>query len=139
LDEFVRGCRAPEHGGAAVTLDPSAGELPVMADDFQLSRVFHNLVRNAVEAAGEGCRVRISSGRQADGEAVVTFADNGPGIDEDLLPRIFEPFCTSRKVGTGLGLSTTRGIIEAHGGRIEAGNGRWGGAVFRVLLPPPEQ
>jgi two-component sensor histidine kinase len=138
LDEFVRGWRAPEHGGAAVTLDPSPGGLPVMADDFQLSRVFHNLVRNAVEAAGEGCRVRISSVRQAGGEAAVTFADNGPGIDEELLPRIFEPFCTSRKVGTGLGLSTTRGIIEAHGGRIEAGNGRWGGAVFRVLLPPVE-
>lgn len=138
LDEFVQGWRAPDHGGAVVTLDRSPGELPVMADDFQLSRVFDNLVRNAVDAAGEGCRVRISCGRQADGEAVVTCADNGPGIDEDLLPRIFEPFCTTRKVGTGLGLSITRGIIEAHGGRIEAGNGRWGGAVFRVLLPPPE-
>ncbi len=136
LKEIAGRWKGERPAGALLVLEPSSGELPVRADVFQLSRVIHNLVQNADDATDDRCRVRIASGWSSAGEVVVAVSDNGPGIAPDLLPRIFEPFCTGRRKGTGLGLSIARGIIEAHGGRIEAGKSREGGALFRLRLPP---
>lgn len=136
LKEIAARWKGERPSGALLVLEPAPGELPVRADVFQLSRVILNLVQNADDAAGDRCMVRISSGRSSAGEVMVAVSDNGPGIDPDLLPRIFEPFCTGRRKGTGLGLSIARGIIEAHGGRIEAGRSHEGGALFRLRLPP---
>ena len=72
------------------------------------------------------------------GEVVVLrFADNGPGIPPEHLPRLFDPFFTTKPVGqgTGLGLSISYGIVERHGGKLEAANGPDGGAVFTLVLP----
>ena len=131
--------------------DPSpavAVEIPDDLDcwgDPQLIRqVFLNLVGNSVNACRHGreasivIRGRESSG--ADQETVfVEFQveDNGHGIPEKLLDRIFTPFFTTRENGTGLGLAIVRQIVESHGGSIVAENRAEGGAVFTVRLPLP--
>jgi two-component system sensor kinase FixL len=65
----------------------------------------------------------------------IAVIDTGPGIDSDILPRLFHSFFTTKKEGMGLGLSIARSIIEAHEGRIWAENNPGGGAAFRILLP----
>ena len=82
--------------------------------------------------------MRISAAADADGKNVrIEIADNGPGVPEDLRARIFDPFFTTKPegVGTGVGLSVCKGIVESHDGRIEAGAAPEGGALFAVVLP----
>jgi two-component system sensor histidine kinase HupT/HoxJ len=68
---------------------------------------------------------------------VLHLRDNGPGIPPEHLPRMFDPFFTTKPVGkgTGLGLSISYGIVEQHGGKLDAANGSEGGAVFTLVLP----
>jgi len=122
-------------------LDP---QLPdVHGDENALEQVFLNLIGNARDAmeGGAGERVltlRTAAATLAGQPAVaVEVRDTGPGIPEEILDKIFEPFFTTKEVGkgTGLGLSISYGIIEDHGGQIEALNGPPAGTLFRVLLP----
>lgn len=69
----------------------------------------------------------------------MTVADNGPGIPDYAIPRIFEPFFSTKTTSHGLGLAVTWGIVEQHGGRIEVRNREEGGAVFEVILPVWEE
>jgi two-component system sensor histidine kinase HupT/HoxJ len=113
-------------------------ELTVVGSAGQLQQVMMNLVQNACDATAgqEKARLRISA--ETGGDSVrLRFADNGPGIAPENLPRIFDPFFTTKPVGkgTGLGLAISYGIVEHHGGCIEAANGPEGGAVFTVVLP----
>jgi two-component system sensor kinase FixL len=70
-----------------------------------------------------------------DGDAVIEVSDAGPGILPEQLPRIFDPFFSTKKDGMGIGLSLTRSLVESHGGRIWAENNPDGGASFRFTLP----
>lgn len=104
----------------------------------QLQQVAMNLVQNACDATASQPEPRLSiAGQVTDGVVRITFADNGPGIPPQHLPRLFEPFFTTKPVGqgTGLGLSISYGIVERHGGRLEAANNPAGGAVFTLILP----
>ena len=125
--------------------DPSLPQLH--ADDEKLMQVLLNLVRNAVEAVADrpapmvtietgvaGQRLRAASGRTRP-LARIAVQDNGPGISEAMLPRLFTPFATSKSQGTGLGLAISRRIVEAHGGRMEVRNRASGGAEAAVYLP----
>ena len=124
-------------------LDP---QLPrTMADPDQIQQVFFNIVTNAehamLEANGQG-RLVVHSGA-AEGYVRLSFADDGPGLPPETVRRVFDPFFTTKKVGegTGLGLTIAYGIIEDHGGRIQA-ESRGKGATFIVDLPivgGPEQ
>jgi two-component system NtrC family sensor kinase len=101
--------------------------------------VLTNLVANAAEAAGPGGRVRVVARRAGDWWELIV-EDSGPGIPADVMPRLFEPFFTTRAPGkgTGLGLAVAHGIIEQHHGRIRAMNrpaAEGGGARFVVSLP----
>ena len=113
-------------------------ELMVVGSAGQLQQVMMNLVQNACDATAGQPQARLVISAQVDGDSVrVRFADNGPGIAGENLPRIFDPFFTTKPVGkgTGLGLAISYGIVEHHGGRLEAGNGADGGAVFTLVLP----
>ena len=113
--------------GIAVVADASVEGVRVNVDGRLLQRVLLNLVLNAADAVGEaGVRdgqITISSER-SDAQTAIIVEDNGPGIPEEVLERIFNPFFTTKHSGTGLGLAIVHRIIEAHGGRITAENRR---------------
>src|SRR4030095_11968683 len=103
-----------------------------------LMQVFLNLVMNAEQAIREvrdrgALRIRLA---QADGSIVAIFQDDGPGIPPDILPKIFDPFYTTKRPGrgTGLGLSICKAILREHGGNVEASSTP-SGALFTVMLP----
>ena len=115
-----------------------AQHIRLRAAEDQLRQVFVNLLLNASDAlagSGPGGRLTITTALD-DGMAVVSFADNGPGIRPEDLGRIFEPFFTTKPAveGTGLGLPVSYGIVRAHGGTIEV-RSRPGETVFTVALP----
>ena len=121
-----------------LTLEP-ASSLPLMRGDrIQLQQVLLNLLLNAMDAVSDSTpdrrRVAVLV-RLADKRAEVVVSDSGHGIPEDKLPRVFEPFFTSKQNGMGLGLPISRTIIEAHGGSIQAKNDPDGGAIFCFTLP----
>jgi PAS domain S-box-containing protein len=117
----------------------------VQSDPLLLHQVFLNMVMNAeqaIAATGGGGRIDITTSvNETRDRIIATVHDTGTGISADTLPRIFEPFYTTKEVGkgTGLGLAIAYGIVQEHGGQIIAANHPDGGAVFTVELPtrPP--
>jgi CheY-like chemotaxis protein len=126
--------------GIQVITDFAAGLPPVAADSDQLHQVIVNLLINAQQALQEcdGRReIRVSTRHNGEKERVcITVADNGPGIPPEIARRIFEPFFTTKPqgAGTGIGLSFSHGVIEAHGGNLLLENGEKG-ATFLIELP----
>ena len=112
--------------------------LPILGDRIQLQQVILNLVVNGVDAMTdtptENRTVSIRTSR-VENFAQLSVSDRGPGIPEDKLKEIFDPFFTSKAEGMGMGLSIARTIIEAHHGLIWAKNRDHGGASFRIKLP----
>jgi signal transduction histidine kinase len=117
----------------------SKDDLFVMADRSRLYQVFANLLNNAIKFTKEGGIIDIIVQRNDDvnEEAEVSIKDIGVGIDPEIFPRLFTKFATKAETsGTGLGLFISKGIVEAHGGRIWAGNNSDGkGATFAFSLP----
>lgn len=106
-------------------------------DAQMIEQVLVNLITNACQAM-EGIEraklLEIASGVQ-DGRIVLRVSDSGPGVPPSLRDRVFDPFFTTRKDGSGIGLSFSHRIVADHGGALRVGTSRWGGAEFRVELP----
>jgi len=113
------------------------GELPqIYADPQQLQQVLLNLSLNAVDAMPKGGILTIAAKHDAPDRLTITVADTGIGIDADVLPRIFQPFFTSKKRrGLGLGLPICDRIVKAHSGRIEVESVPGKGTTFTIRLP----
>jgi signal transduction histidine kinase len=126
-----------------VTLELELGRHGSLRGDAEkLRRVLINLVSNSLDAfEGAGAavaspRIQISSGENLAGtECWVRVSDNGPGISQDALARIFSPFYTSKERGTGLGLAISKKVVDAHGGSIEVQSALGAGAEFTITIP----
>ncbi|MDX1673284.1 MAG: HAMP domain-containing sensor histidine kinase [Longimicrobiales bacterium] len=124
-------------GDDAWTLETEVEAVPDVAiGPDTLKQVLLSLAQNAREAMPDGGRVRVTLERAGD-RAVLEVADEGPGIDEDVMDRIFDPFFTTKGgvSGVGLGLFIAQGLVTRAGGRLTAHNAEAGGAVFRLELP----
>ncbi|MDJ1159259.1 HAMP domain-containing sensor histidine kinase [Chelatococcus sp. SYSU_G07232] len=124
----------------SIILDLPAGAPAPLAwvDPVQMEQVVHNLVRNAadaVETRPMGDRRVVVKTEVRGGETRITVADTGCGIAEDVLPRLFEPFFSTKADGMGLGLPLCQSLVERFGGHIVAANRPEGGAQFTVVLP----
>ena len=127
---------AKEHGvRVSYRFDPSAD--PVLVDKVQIQQVTLNLIRNAIDAMMASPRRELTIATdvaEGEGLARVSVADTGPGLSPEIAERLFQPFVTSKPHGMGVGLSISRTIIEAHGGRIWVEPNGNGGATFRFTL-----
>ena len=110
---------------------------PVLGNADMIKQVLINLVNNAIQAAGSGGAVWLITVRHKDG-ARLSVEDNGLGIEKDALPRIFDPYFTTRDEGTGLGLAITSKIIDDHNASIYVNSKLGKGACFNVTFPPVE-
>src|SRR5262249_1896172 len=108
----------------------------VLADKVQIQQVLLNLLRNAIEAMETSATRELTVSAAAAEEDMVTLsvADTGSGIPAEMMPQLFQPFVTTKRHGMGVGLSISRTIVEAHGGRIWADNNPDGGTTFRFTL-----
>jgi signal transduction histidine kinase len=132
-----------ERAGLTLTVEVPETPLWVTGDPARLSQVLNNLLHNAAKFTDPGGRVGV--GLTPDGagtQAVLTVRDTGMGIEREVLPRLFEPFCQADRSldrtpgGLGLGLSLVKGLVEMHGGQVGAASAGPGqGAEFRVRLP----
>jgi signal transduction histidine kinase len=113
-------------------------DLPVLSGvRDQLVQVVFNLVLNALDATGKGGLIEVTGTRTTDG-VEVAVRDDGTGIDPAHHDRIFRPYFTTKKQGTGLGLFVTRKIVGEHGGAVEFESAPGAGTTFRVRLPVSE-
>lgn len=131
-------------GGRNVVIEfqPPVDPTTIAIDPAQIEDAVLNLIINAIEAVGDDGTVKIQVARsknerseEFEDDAIVEVSDNGRGISEEDLARIFNPFFTTRTGGTGLGLPAVRRIARAHGGRVEVNSTVGEGSTFSLHLP----
>ncbi|HXV46191.1 MAG TPA: sensor histidine kinase [Nitrososphaera sp.] len=115
-----------------IVFEPRQDVIRVHADKGRLTQVVSNLIGNAVGFTTEG--IILINTEMKDSQLLVSVADSGPGIDPEIMPRLFTKFTTKSEKGTGLGLFISKSIVEAHGGRIWAESNK-NGATFTFTLP----
>lgn len=132
--EAAAGC-----SGIRLTLDPSIGTATL--DAQRLRQALVNIIDNAIQAVGDAVppgdaqAIAVRTARVDDRRAAITVSDTGSGIPDEDLPRVFDPFFTTRRTGTGIGLAISRNIIEGLGGRITVASERGRGTEVRIELP----
>ncbi len=138
LDRLVAEVMELYRAVPAIRIDLQVGEALIKGDPLRLRQVIHNLVKNALEAVEEKPKphIRVATRRLDDLDRPLlelSVEDNGGGIDETLIDRLFEPYVTTKAKGTGLGLAIVKKIIEEHGGIIWAENAKDGARVAARL------
>ncbi|MEE2828448.1 MAG: ATP-binding protein [Myxococcota bacterium] len=125
-----------ERSGVKVDVAIPDGLPEVQVDAGQLRQALLNILRNAVEAmnAADGGSLRVTAGVM-EGGVVLEIGDDGPGMDAELVSRIFDPFFSTKDTGSGLGLPITHQVSAEHGGRIECRSTPGDGTTFSIWLP----
>jgi len=140
IDETLRLLDPRLQGGKVRVIRTPQTTLPqVLVDARQLKQVLLNLLGNAMDAMPCGGEIRISSEKETNAEgqpmAVVRIGDTGSGVPQDIQPRIFEPFFSTKETGTGLGLSIAAQVMARHGGALVLESSTEKGATFALWLP----
>jgi two-component system, sporulation sensor kinase E len=130
----------PEINNRGITLkEKLARSLPAVSmDPAQIRQALVNLIKNAIQAMSKGGVLKVQTDLGVEG-VVVSVADTGGGIPEEQINRIFEPFYTTKKKGSGLGLMIVQRIVREHRGRIDLESHVGKGSVFRIWLPLHER
>ncbi len=111
------------------------GDIGIVADRERLTRAIQNLVDNAIQHSPAGSEVSVAASGRKRGNVEIRVVDHGPGFTADVISRVFEPFFSRRKGGTGLGMSLVQQIVTEHGGEVSAGNAAAGGGEVLIRLP----
>jgi two-component system nitrogen regulation sensor histidine kinase NtrY len=138
LNAVVQKCLNLYQGNGSAMIHFQPGDLPQFEfDSEQISRVVHNLVQNAVDAAGTEGNIEVSTslGKAEPKEAILAVQDNGPGMDDQMQRQIFTPYFTTKPTGTGLGLAIVQRIVTEHHGSIHVNSQPGHGTRFEVRLP----
>jgi two-component system sensor kinase FixL len=127
--------------GIRTVFELGQGNARVMADSIQIQQVLINLMRNAMDAMHDSPDkvLTVSARRAGDAIMEIQVRDTGPGIADEIVARLFQPFVTTKPKGMGIGLSISKRIVETHGGRIEASRNDRGGTTFTFTLPIIEE
>jgi signal transduction histidine kinase len=141
VHEAVTDCRPElDSAGAHLTLDVDETLPPIDGDRVALLHALRNLLENSAKH-GRGANIRLKAATDAAGRIEILIEDDGPGVEAEDLPHLFEPFYRGERAkndqvqGSGLGLSLVKKIVEAHQGTVEAASRPGHGASFRMLLP----
>ncbi|CAA6603228.1 putative Two-component sensor histidine kinase [Rhodospirillaceae bacterium LM-1] len=138
-DDAIRLVSAEANAAGVAILSSGMSALPeVMADKTQIVQVLINLLRNAIQSLtlSKTPHPQITVAGRIDIDMIeISVADSGPGMPNEVMDHLFEPFVTTKVAGMGLGLSISKSILEAHEGRLWAENAPTGGAIFRFTLP----
>lgn len=141
ISKSLRSCLPAAEVAKVTLVDNLKGPLPkVMIDRRRLSKVFVNLIENAIQHSTAGSSVTVEASDISEGKQRwidCSVRDSGPGISAQDLSRIFEPFFSKRRGGTGLGLAIAHRIMAEHGGKLIAGNNDDGGARMTARFPVP--
>lgn len=126
--------KAVAAGGAAIRLLLDPRVPPIVTDAERLRQTMINVLANAQDAGGTAGTVTLSTA-PSEGGAVIAISDTGPGIPLEALPRIFDPYFTTKRTGTGIGLAIARNIVDGLGGRIAAESEAGAGTRITIVLP----
>jgi len=141
INRSIRACMPAAEVAHVNLVSDVQDSLPkIRIDRRRLSKVFVNLIENAIQHSSASSTVRIEARRVIEGNydwVQCAVRDSGPGILEQDIPKIFEPFFSKRRGGTGLGLAIAHRIMQEHGGRLIAGNNPSGGACMIARFPTP--
>lgn len=124
--------------GLSVDVELDSALPTVLGDRGQIKQVFYNIIKNARDATPTGGSIRIRT-RSDDQFAYVQIGDNGQGIDQNDMPKIFRPYFTTKKSGNGLGMMVVQRIMRAHGGRIGIDSQKGKGTVVTLQFPQKER
>ncbi len=141
ISRSIRACLPAAEVAQVMLVNNVRAALPrIMVDRRRLSRVFINLIENAIQHSPSNGRVTVEAYMTSEGGQEwieCAIKDLGPGIQDEDLPKIFEPFFSKRRGGTGLGLAIAQKTMEAHGGKLVASNNPEGGACMIASFPLP--
>jgi two-component system, sporulation sensor kinase A len=118
-----------------IAVNCEASNMSVFGESMQLKQVFMNILKNSIEAMEDGGRIEVRASRANEKEVVVDIIDEGTGILPERIPKLGEPFYTTKEKGTGLGLMVTHRIVEAHLGSIRIASEYGKGTKVTVILP----
>ena len=136
VDQAISSCGADlDAATATVKVNKINPRLTVLGASIELSSVISNVIQNALNACDEEPAIEIWAGAINQHMMLIRISDNGPGIPENCIDQVFDPFFTTRANGTGLGLAVLASVVQQHGGTVHAANRESRGAQFTILLP----
>ena len=121
--------------GAEVTTNRINPSLTILAAPTELSSVIANMIQNSIQVCEDKPEIEVWAGAINQHMMLIRVSDNGPGIPNDVIDQVFDPFFTTRAAGTGLGLAVLASVVQRPGGTVHATNRESGGAQFTILLP----
>jgi len=136
VEEAMSSCEgALEASGAMLSTNKINPSLSVLAASAELASVIANMIQNSIQVCECTPEIEVWAGAVNQHMILIRVSDNGPGIPDDIIDQVFDPFFTTRAAGTGLGLAVLASVVQRHGGTVHAANRETGGAQFTILLP----